>query len=975
ITPRLPPDNSTARSYGQHHRPGHRQRRHLVERRLGLRLAVTAMPERKSRHGRSNSFQRMLELERQYMLERLQASKPQQPSSASSPPKHGSPPRSGIQARRVGSRPPTTPEARREDASPARRPAPLVIGAVAATPGPGTAVQRPPEALVMDDAPTAVATPVDKPSLKVVAFEFPPKEMDQRSICVSPSWESHGRRKKEKKLMEKKEREERREKEREEAARNAESRARRRPGRLSKPPPPASSTDALHKVERTAPAESAAGVRGRQKERPASATGPREGEAAAPPKSRSRSGSFASLIRSPFDRHRSSFDHAAEPEFIGGIKLELEKHLAHERALNEQAKADEANIHPALRTDKPRHRWSGPLKAPPSPARGPGDPKDANPRAYPPITRHGKATKPRSSVSPTAPTAPDLGKIDKWRQRVGLKTTSKTDSTDAERDTPVKDSRGASGQAKDGPPKNDTKAEARTNIPPSGPRGPVATEAPTTEANRRIAKQPSRVAFAPAPPPMDLNGENKEIGDLSNNESIPSSSDGPSDPSNGYRTAPSTPPTEPPRRSSDRNSLLSLTGSIPPLSSPTEATHVHISSASEASLPGRTTPEKKDDAATASDAVSTNSLTPKASGLSNAELAFKNDSGEAARRAVSPQPLKPAETTRSGSPTHESSSKNPKHVPVSSSEDSCSEEFHSPSPPSTPATSRPQSEKGLPLLSSGDKGFALDPAMPRTPMDDGKKAASSPEPVDDEDEIQAAADRALASFCRDTAGRGGLQRRTNSELTIAANQGPLPVSRLQPLRLKDKSTLQQTNRASAPATNQAWRPPPPPWREQSPRPAPVAVPSPAPAVYLEEARKLPPAAPPFRASKLRLGPPASFILPGDLASPSVYSEASRSSDTISRSLRHASTPSLGQLEREPTAKVFVECCGCKFYHDLPSHLYEAMANPEGVLKPRETLGYAGAVSMTVRCPWCKHEMSTKCCAGLAAMVYVTERLH
>jgi hypothetical protein len=59
------------------------------------------------------------------------------------------------------------------------------------------------------------------------------------------------------------------------------------------------------------------------------------------------------------------------------------------------------------------------------------------------------------------------------------------------------------------------------------------------------------------------------------------------------------------------------------------------------------------------------------------------------------------------------------------------------------------------------------------------------------------------------------------------------------------------------------------------------------------------------------------------------------------------------------------------YHDMPSKLYEAMSNPDEVL----SAGYAGTVSMTVKCPWCKHEMSTKCCAGFAAMVYIKERFH
>jgi hypothetical protein len=49
-------------------------------------------------------------------------------------------------------------------------------------------------------------------------------------------------------------------------------------------------------------------------------------------------------------------------------------------------------------------------------------------------------------------------------------------------------------------------------------------------------------------------------------------------------------------------------------------------------------------------------------------------------------------------------------------------------------------------------------------------------------------------------------------------------------------------------------------------------------------------------------------------------------------------------------------------------------NPDAVLAAQDSR-YAGSLSMTVKCPWCKHEMSTKCCAGLAAMVYIKERLH
>lgn len=46
----------------------------------------------------------------------------------------------------------------------------------------------------------------------------------------------------------------------------------------------------------------------------------------------------------------------------------------------------------------------------------------------------------------------------------------------------------------------------------------------------------------------------------------------------------------------------------------------------------------------------------------------------------------------------------------------------------------------------------------------------------------------------------------------------------------------------------------------------------------------------------------------------------------------------GQGGIEPMAKMFVICCGCKYFHDLPSKLYECMAKPEAVVKD-EGLGH------------------------------------
>ncbi|MCJ1246902.1 hypothetical protein MMC30_004113 [Trapelia coarctata] len=137
------------------------------------------------------------------------------------------------------------------------------------------------------------------------------------------------------------------------------------------------------------------------------------------------------------------------------------------------------------------------------------------------------------------------------------------------------------------------------------------------------------------------------------------------------------------------------------------------------------------------------------------------------------------------------------------------------------------------------------------------------------------------------------------------------------------------------------------------------------------------------------------------------------------------------LNTKPLGKMFVICCKCKYWHDMPSRLYEAMALPrkigpaDGVAqsvgakrasidskkasadtkrgsgdvkgglgelwkgKGKEDKGKGkakeednekgkaveGKVYTTVKCPWCEHDMGTACCAGWTAIVYLHERHH
>ncbi|MCJ1430218.1 hypothetical protein MMC29_008135, partial [Sticta canariensis] len=92
------------------------------------------------------------------------------------------------------------------------------------------------------------------------------------------------------------------------------------------------------------------------------------------------------------------------------------------------------------------------------------------------------------------------------------------------------------------------------------------------------------------------------------------------------------------------------------------------------------------------------------------------------------------------------------------------------------------------------------------------------------------------------------------------------------------------------------------------------------------------------------------------------------------------------LDAKPVAKLFVICCKCKFWHDLPSNLYELMAVPRKLSRRDSDEGGAeaessragakeGRLDTMVQCPWCQHPMTTWCCAGWTTVVYLHERHH
>ncbi|MCJ1358951.1 MAG: hypothetical protein MMC33_008951 [Icmadophila ericetorum] len=148
------------------------------------------------------------------------------------------------------------------------------------------------------------------------------------------------------------------------------------------------------------------------------------------------------------------------------------------------------------------------------------------------------------------------------------------------------------------------------------------------------------------------------------------------------------------------------------------------------------------------------------------------------------------------------------------------------------------------------------------------------------------------------------------------------------------------------------------------------------------------------------------IVPKPLFASSNYTKSSSSGSVNRTSMAGASNLQLNggprmsseALNPKPLAKMFVICCKCKYWHDLPSRLYEAMALPrkiddkdgipisvgakrlseseeEKAKGKAKTESVHGKVFTTVKCPWCDHGMSTACCAGWTAVVYLHEKHH
>ena len=864
--------------------------------------------------------------------------------------------------------------------------------------------------------PRAIAPPVmtgDKSPPKNVAFMFPPEVEEVRSICQSPSWEAYDRRKKEKAEVKREKKDERKAKEQ-----AAQEKPRGR--RLTKASPltpyvptmtmgDRSMSSIEIPVRQIQPKPRPSSVLGiplhrqpteeQKKEKPEKVEKPEKAEK--PEKKRRRSSSLTSLIRSSFEIRRPSIDR--DTGFIGGVKLEQKKQDFHQQVLEDQAQGN-SKVHPAFRKSFIGHGSFTPLKVPP-----PQKPeRESKRRGCPPISIQAAAARNPGLLTPTSPSPskPDFTNIYLWSARANRGAQSDdecaiVDDSEVEdprekrspveqgdnhkgkgglarsggiyvRSTPPPDynrtsSSGTSGSERSGHSddrENSNKLEnSKQTQPPkpqspkkTNPSRPPVTAAPKTSRSR-TGSFSSLFSTSTAPEPPRKSSKRNSLVFLSR---LQSSSQDDSDNSEDVLKSlkdPYTPPNLDLKRPSEEKPNLKL---IPPSrqksdnmvhSSPPSIPYERTSAGAKPKMYTSETWSPSNPRWNLKDAVNaafrrgSSSQSSLASPMTSSHLHMNEGAFVSSPKSID-RDRSPVIDDRRSQPASSTSSipsatiriagerMEPLAPPslgswrpdTSSSEyDSNSDAMPTVSPMSTPHTTPPQSEMDYPHSGAtirkvnnkhkrNSKSWsATDSPHLLTNARYEPSIISSESSGGEFDPIQAAARKVMEAFPKASTHQNG--SRTDYRLdTDFQSKAPYP-----PLQLRDKSF-------NSPMSPQS---PSTPLSPQSPR------------VVLSKGHK-------------------SSRSTSEIPSKSIYQQPNSTSN-----------PNSG----EPVGKMFVECCSCKYYHDMPSKLYEAMVDPHTALSSTENVGFVGTISMTVKCPWCKHEMSTRCCAGLVAMVYIKERLH
>ncbi|KAF4341775.1 hypothetical protein FBEOM_4286 [Fusarium beomiforme] len=906
-------------------------------------LQTAQAPQGRSR---SNSLQQMLDLEKKLNFQRAhQGSVPPSPACTDS----------------SGSVPASPGHPRRFELVPKDKKAPTPVRNYSAVPpplfsansvpgrseSPNTIPRKPVgKDLSQPSSTEQLKDSADKPGLKTVAFMFPPDVEEQRSVCQSPTWEAYERQKKEKKEekrkeLQRKEEEKRKAKEKEqelamnqaleEAWKNA---PKPRGRKLSKHPPPSphlgtqgrSTTEPPQAQKRRSRSSSLLGFSiGRNNDDPEE---PR----------RSRSSSLTSIFRKSFEIKRASFDETSATGFLGGKKLEKKKEDFHQKVLEDQARGD-SRVHPAMRKSFLGHGSFTPFKISPQQKE-----EDAKRRAYPPISINTSGARSQSVKPPKSPNRRGSVNIYLWSARARRGSASDdcaVADTDDEGDqntalTPDSEilynkaqglnRRGGLYIKKD---QNDETGEGSLK---DGERN-----GPTPRSSNQSMKQAAKAKDSEKAPQQDTITVSRP----------PITSTTQPQPRRSSAASGLSIPPPPPRRSSKRGSLTLLTrlnnsqpASDEIKSAPVESTkpkdklfrHNPPSIRYEQTSPGvRPKPITAD-----SEPVTTKWKLKDA-----AKSAFSR--GHSAQNSVSSTMSKESTSSKASTASSVGPPVPPKtDLPISKSLAGANDapirtqHVHAPVKHLAPGVTRSPTGR-RPTTSSSDSSYS-DAIQSVSPM-------STPYTSPPQSEMGHSPN--IASIKPVTGGP------VSPYWSYANSPQMAPIDRFDSNPDPEIDPIQEAaNRVMEAFSNANLR-------NSMARHTPVS------SDETSFASTPTHAYPPLKhkpRSKGRLRPSKSGHR-STLSDPEVAIKTLRRQSNLDH-----------QNHGDPTAKMFVECCACTRYHDMPSRLYEAMSNPDGVLSAGET-DFAGSVTMTVKCPWCKHEMSTKCCAGFAAMVYIKERFH
>ncbi|KAL0935187.1 uncharacterized protein CTRU02_209778 [Colletotrichum truncatum] len=1031
-------------------------------------MTATAAPRTpgKPRRNRSDSLQKMLELEHIQKLERLQGHHTQPtPAHASHMAFHQVLSQQLNQGRSSQLPPKLSPfptlhsppqvkplvplQSRRRDTLPAKKPEPEKL------PSAMKAIRRTtalPSLSISVPPPANTKTEIDRGlgqeeaadhKHKTVTFldvdtQDEPTADDASSICNSPSWESFGQKKKKEKKNEIKMRKKEKEQADKLAEKEAKSVKKKLAAKLHKVspatrPPSASrslTSPLMFADERLRPASSQAFYEPPPPIRPNHA--------------RQRSDSVAMQLKAVLTGHKMQYQTNDEPGFLGGLKLEKERQAA-TGMLNKMANPQIAMLDQRSQSFGYEVKVSSGDFVPPSLPRSASDGPPAvevnhqqghNVRSKSHLSTMQVPTWSQPLISPTAPPVPDVGKLQQWKDRTtrhkipGAVEGEETELDLVEPSVDFNQERGRRRESYVHQHRQQSKdrsingfndevrvSSATSHYPPQASRQHQLRKNSSSSESSPVASNfpPRRGSLAAVDSLTDRQGQGDDFLITFRLPYTPPALDLEGSPRQASfdRSMSEQPPMI-------RNRLVSKEIPLPPERSASRET----TPSSPASTPSTSIRSFKDAAKAAFQKVSPSSTSkpPVSSYFSRAsrDTTMTPESASSSRYSsqenlsVPVQPVRPfAEPAGSSMPSRESSARPTDRSSMSSFE----EPMSSPSPATTPDSSRPQSEKGLPsadgemrradnetvMITDDERSYrhshkamlavssptgsnpriSLPPQIPPQMHEShlselealvtekfGGRKASVADCESDSDASHACPTplftSALASPVTSTSisspreSEHQVSQKENEEVpqvieeVISVQRRPsLSKSRSSPDLAVDTSFLPKLKHQ--PLVPRPLIPPPPPRsskRTSSPnnrkssqpslsgdvRNSMVALKAPAnPSSYLEQARK-------------------------SISGPSRSSRVSRASIV----------PPDGNVE--PVAKMLVECCGCKFLHDMPSKVYECMAQPDGMVEDKR-LGVSGVITTTVKCPWCAHGMTTRCCAGYAAVVYLKEKLH